>query len=144
MFRTAVLACALTLLAMSAAGCMARYGYCGPEGPTPSGLTASDLVGRWHGDPSGELLLRAGGTFTADWSDLDRVTDAPKAGGSPTVTGTWSLEHGPGSGDEDSRQLELVFPKALYDYDISGTRAAPVVYTYTDDPDLCAFHTLRR
>ncbi|MYW64138.1 hypothetical protein GTY65_08630 [Streptomyces sp. SID8379] len=145
MFRTAVLACALTLVAMFASGCMGRIGYCGPEGPTPAGITAADLVGTWHGDPSGELVLRPG-AFTADtgWPDSIDLDDSSRDDRTGAVTGAWSLVPDLDNADENGVDLELSLTGSLYDYDISGSRSAPVLYAYTTDPDLCEFHTFRR
>ncbi|MEV1023801.1 hypothetical protein [Streptomyces sp. NPDC050264] len=152
MFRTLVVTCALTVLAAATTtGCMGRYVSCGPEGETPAGLTASDLLGDWRGDPAGDLTLRADGSFTAtrDWPDAAPFDGLPQEERRAVTTGTWEL----GDPDGLGGNLGLSFPATSADpgrgrylapYDVSGTRAHPTLYTYTDDPDLCEFHTLRR
>ncbi|MEU6843260.1 hypothetical protein ABZ930_15455 [Streptomyces sp. NPDC046716] len=152
MFRTAVFSCALTLLAMAASGCMTRYESCGPEGPSPAGLTSSDLVGSWRGDPRGHLELRAAGAATlTDWpADATPFGDLAPDERPGLSNGTWSLTPGM---EQGRLRLDLDFlddPAApegggtVLTYDVSGTRAHPVLYMYTSDPDRCEFHTLRR
>ncbi|MFJ8824083.1 hypothetical protein ACIREE_20145 [Streptomyces sp. NPDC102467] len=157
MFRTLVVTCALTVLAaVTTTGCMGRYVSCGPEGETPAGLTASDLLGAWHGDwhdhPAGDLTLRADNSFTAtrDWPDPEPFGGLPQEERPALTTGSWDLAT---PGDQADADLDLTFPDPHVDpdggkytvpYYVSGTRAEPVLYTYTDDPDLCEFHTLKR
>ncbi|MGW6529993.1 hypothetical protein [Streptomyces venezuelae] len=133
---------------LTTTGCMGRYVRCGPEGDTPAGLTADDLVGNWRGDPLGRLRLAADGTFTVeDWPVLDDFEKISETTRGVAGKGTWDLEPGFGDDDKDDRNLALDFagkrPEGLLtQYDIAGDKASLRIYAYSGDPDLCEFHTV--
>ncbi|MEU1330137.1 hypothetical protein [Streptomyces sp. NPDC005865] len=121
---------------------MARLVRCGPEGDTPAGLSAADLVGSWRGAPLGTLRLAADGTFTAeDWPVLEDFEKISKTTKGIPGKGTWTVERGMGD-DKDDRDLDL--DPAIRLHGRASRRPAQRVRHRGREGLLAGLHLLRR